>query len=310
MQHLFLINPAAGKADCSKTVIQAAQSLCQQLGQPCQIQVSTHPGQLRDLARQAGQSGQETRLYACGGDGTLNEVVSGAADFDCLSVTAIPYGSGNDFIKQFARPELFFDLNNFTDVVTAPVDLMDVSGNYCLNICSVGFDARIGTAIDRYRRLPLLSGPRAYHASVVVNLLKGVAKPCRVELEEGAVMEGDLTLVCVCNGSWYGGSYHPIPEANIQDGLLDVLAVKKVSRITVSRVISAYQKGRYASYPQLISHFRTRSLRIITPKVQPVNLDGELLPARDITIKVLPGRLKFFAPRDAWAVPGTIPQPI
>ena len=300
MQHLFLINPAAGKADCSKAVTQAAETLCRRLDQPCAVKVSTHAGQLRDFARQAGQSGQEMRLYACGGDGTLNEVVSGAAEFENLSVTSFPCGSGNDFIKQFARPELFFDLDNFADAETQMIDLMDVSGNCCLNICSAGFDARIGTAIDAYRRFPLLSGPRAYHASVVVNLIKGVAKPCRLEVEEGAVVEGNLTLVCVCNGSWYGGSYHPVPEANLQDGILDVLAVKKVSRITVSRVISAYQKGRYADYPQLISHFRTRSLRITTPDIEPVNLDGELLRTRDITVKVLPGKLKFFAPRGAW----------
>lgn len=160
--------------------------------------------------------------------------------------------------------------------------------------------ARIGTDINAYRRNPLLSGARAYQASVAVNLLKGVAKPCRLELEEGPVVDGDLTLVCVCNGSWYGGSYHPIPEASIEDGILDVLAVKKVSRLTVARVIAAYQKGRYREYPQLISHFRTRSLRITTPEKEPVNLDGELLMARDITVTLLPGKLNFFAPRGAW----------
>ena len=300
MRHLFLINPTAGSKDRSAEISRAAQALCQRLGEPCEVRISTHAGEIRDLSRQAGQSGQEVRIYACGGDGTLNEVVSGAADFDNVSVTSFPSGSGNDFIKQFSQPERFFDLANFAEVETRPVDLMDVSGNCCVNICSVGFDARIGTSIDAYRRHPLLSGPRAYHASVVVNLLKGVAKPCRVELEEGAVVEGDLTLVCVCNGSWYGGSYHPIPEANIQDGLLDVLTVKKVSRLTVARVIAAYQKGHYADYPQLISHFRTRSLRITTPEKEPMNLDGELLLSRDITVKLLPGKLKFFAPKGAW----------
>lgn len=300
MRHLFLINPTAGSKDRSAEISRAAQALGQRLGEPCEVKISTHAGEIRDLARQAGQSGEEFRIYACGGDGTLNEAVSGAADFDNVSVTSFPCGSGNDFIKQFSQPELFFDLANFAEVETRPVDLMDVSGNCCVNICSVGFDARIGTSIDAYRRHPLLSGPRAYHASVVVNLLKGVAKPCRLELEEGAVVEGDLTLVCVCNGSWYGGSYHPIPEASMEDGMLDVLAVKKVSRLTVARVIAAYQKGRYADYPQLISHFRTRSLRITTPEKEPVNLDGELLLSRDITVQLLPGKLQFFAPKGAW----------
>ena len=300
MHHLFLINPQAGKADRSQTISQQAEALCRELGEPCEIKISTAPGDITRWTREAGQSGVETRVYACGGDGTLNEVVSGAAEYDNLAVTSYPCGSGNDFIKQFSDPELFFDLDNFKDVTTNAVDLMDVSGNYCLNICSVGFDARIGTAIDAYRRFPLLSGSRAYTASIVVNLIKGVAKPCRVELEDGTVAEGDLTLVCVCNGSWYGGGYHPIPDANVQDGILDVLAVKKVSRLTVAKVISAYQKGRYADFPHLISHYRTKSLRITTPEEEPMNLDGELLLSKDISIRVVPEKLKFFAPTAAW----------
>lgn len=304
MRHLFLINPTAGRSDRSEEIARQAAQFCAELGEPCDIQISACAGDIRRLAQRAGQTGQEIRLYACGGDGTLNEAVAGAADFENLSVTCYPCGSGNDYIKQFNRPELFFDLKNFAQGKTDRVDLIDVGGNYAVNVCSVGFDARIGTAIDAYRRLPLLSGPRAYHASVAANLIKGVAKPCRVELEEGTVVEGDLTLVCVCNGSWYGGSYHPVPEASIQDGMLDVLVVRRVSRLTVARVIAAYQQGRYAEYPQLISHFRTRSLHITTPTVEPVNLDGELLRSRDVTIKVLPQKLRFFAPAAAWKASG------
>lgn len=300
MHHLFLINPTAGPKNRSAEIAEGAQRLCQALGQSCRVHISSAAGELTEIAREAGQSGVETCIYACGGDGTLNEVVTGAIGFDNLSVTSFPCGSGNDFIKHFSRPELFFDLEHFTQVETEPVDVIRVGQRYALNICSVGFDARIGTAIDAYRRLPILSGPRAYHASVAVNLVKGVAKPLRVETEEGLVVDGRLTLACICNGSWYGGSYHPVPEADIQDGLLDVLVVKKVSRLTVARVISAYQKGKFADYPHLITHCKTRSLRLIMPQEEPVNLDGELLTSRDVHIFVLPGALRFFAPAGAW----------
>jgi diacylglycerol kinase family enzyme len=115
-----------------------------------------------------------------------------------------------------------------------------------------------------------------------------------------AVIDGEQSLVCVCNGSWYGGSYHPIPEADIQDGILDVLVVKKVSRLTVARVISAYQRGEYAKYPNLITRYRTTSLTIQTPDPEPVNLDGELLRTNQVEIRVLPGALRFFGPQKAW----------
>lgn len=300
MHHLFLINPTAGPRDRSREVAQAAQVLCGQLGEPCRVRVSEYSGHLTEMAREAGQSGIETRVYACGGDGTLNEVVTGAMGYDNLSVTSFPCGSGNDFIKHFSAPEAFFQMENFAQAETQPVDVIRVNDRYALNICSVGFDARIGTAIDAYRRHPMLSGPRAYHASVAVNLVKGVSKPLRVETREGLVVDGRLTLVCVCNGSWYGGSYHPMPGADIQDGLLDVLIVKHVSRLTVARVISAYQKGKFADYPQLITHCRTQAMKLTMPQEEPVNLDGELLTCREVEIELLPGALKFFAPQSAW----------
>ena len=298
MEHLFLVNPAAGKEDPTAAVEAAAKRIAQK--EPYQIQISRAPGELTELARNAGESGRELRAYACGGDGTLNEVVAGAADYENLAVTCMPMGSGNDFIKQFPNARAFYQPENFLQVTEKRLDLMDAGGCIAVNVCSVGFDARIGTQIDRYRRLPLLSGPRAYWASVVVNLIRGVVKPCRVELPELPPVDERMTLACVCNGSWYGGSFHPVPEADSTDGLLDVLLVKKVSRLTVARVIAAYQKGQYASYPELISHYRVPWIRIITPEPEPVNLDGELVRSKDTTIRVLPQKLRFFGPAAAW----------
>lgn len=300
MHHLFLVNPTAGKTDQTEAISAEAKKLCTALGDSYEIKVSTCRGDLTRMTREAGESGREIRVYACGGDGTLNEVIAGGAPYKNLAITSIPCGSGNDFIKQFSNPKAFFDLQNYQNVRTDDLDLMDAGGNLAANICSVGFDARIGTAIDAYRRFPMLGGSRAYVASIVVNTIKGVAKPCRVELPDGVAADEKLTLVCVCNGSWYGGGFHPIPTATSQDGLLDVLVVKKASRLTVARVIAAYQKGKWADYPKYITHYRTREIRIITPEKEPVNLDGELLMEKDITIKVLPGALRFFAPVSAW----------
>lgn len=299
MRHLFLVNPTAGKADCTPKITAAAEKLCQALGEEYEIFVSKKRGDCRDRAREAGLSGVETRIYACGGDGTFNECVNGAALFENLSLTSISCGSGNDFVKQFAHPEVFSDLSHFFDVEEKVVDLMQLGEQYAANICSVGLDARIGTSIDAYRRMPLLSGSRAYTASIVMNLLKAVSKPCRVELPDGTVVDEELTLVCVCNGSWYGGGYHPVPEADMADGILDVLTVKKVSRLTVAKIIKAYQQGRYAEFPHLIRRFRTDSVRITTPEMEPANIDGELLMSNDLTISVLHKKLRLFVPTAA-----------
>ena len=107
MEHLFLVNPAAGKEDPTAAVEAAAKCIAGAQNEPYEIRVSRAAGELTELARGAGQSGRELRVYACGGDGTLNEVVTGAADYENLSVTCMPMGSGNDFIKQFPDPRRF-----------------------------------------------------------------------------------------------------------------------------------------------------------------------------------------------------------
>ncbi len=298
MKHLFIVNPAAGKRDATPEIQAAARRLCGPA--PFEVAVSGGPGDCRRIARDAGRSGEELLVYACGGDGTLNEVVSGAVGYENLSVTCFPRGSGNDFVKQFPNPGGFYEAENFKSLRQERLDLMEVNGRIAVNVCSVGFDARIGTDINAFRRFPLLSGPRAYGASVAVNLIRGVARPCRVEIPGEAPVDGEQTLVCVCNGGWYGGSYHPIPEASLRDGILDILVVKKVSRLTVARVISAYQNGKYADYPKLIRRYRAESLKILTPGEEPVNLDGELFHSREVLIRVLPGRLNFFGPEAAW----------
>ncbi len=298
MRHLFLINPAAGKFDRTKQFTAQIQSVFSGRPDAWEIAVSARPGDCEAAARKACLAGEEVRLYACGGDGTLNEVVNGAAGFPNAAVTHFPGGSGNDFIKIFSDPPAFSDLRRLADGEEALFDLIQAGeGRYALNVCSVGFDARIGTEIARYKRLPLVTGRGAYVLSAAVNTVKGVHRPYTVTLDSGERFEGRQSLICILNGRWYGGSFHPVPEAEPDDGLLDVLLVRAVSRLTVARVIGKYRDGLYAGYPELIAHRRCRSLRIRSPEPSAVNLDGELITASDITFRTAEDKIRFFYPK-------------
>ena len=302
MTHLFIINPAAGSRNRTDDYSRIIHKLCREQGLDYDIRVSTAPGECARFAREAAQSGKEYRLYACGGDGTLNEVAQGAAGFDNVSVTVFSGGSGNDFVKLFDDPQAFFDLERLLDSEEATFDLIDCNGDIALNICSVGLDARIGTDVSRYKRLPLLHGFRAYAASTVVNVIKGISEHYVVELN-GKRIDGKQTMICVCNGRFYGGGFNPVPEADPADGLLDVLLVKKVSRVQVAGVVGKYKDGRYKELPHLVRHYRTKSVKITCDKPTPINLDGELRMAQEVTMSVSDKRLRFFYPRGlTWAV--------
>ena len=302
MIHLFIINPAAGSRNRTQEYSQIIHKLCREKGLQYDIRVSTAPGECTRFAREAAESGKEYRLYACGGDGTLNEVVQGAAGFDNAAVTVFSGGSGNDFVKLFDDPQAFFDLERLLDADEATFDLIDCNGDIALNICSVGLDARIGTDVSNYKRLPLLQGFRAYAASTVVNVIKGISEHYVVELN-GKRIDGKQTLICVCNGRYYGGGFNPVPEADPADGLLDVLLVKKVSRIQVAGVIGKYKSGRYQQLPHLVRHYRTKRIKIICDKPTPINLDGELRTAQEVTMSLSDKKLRFFFPKGlSWAV--------
>lgn len=296
MIHLFIINPAAGSRDRTADYTAKIEEICEARGITYRIEVSTAPGDCERIARKAAESGEEYRIYACGGDGTLNEVASGAAGFDNVAVTVFSGGSGNDFVKIFNDPQAFFDLEKLLDCEETTFDLIRCNDDYSLNICSVGLDARIGTDVSNYKRLPLLHGFKAYVASTVVNVIKGISEHYVVRIA-GEEIDARQTMICICNGRFYGGGFNPVPEADPADGMLDILLVKHVSRLQVTTVIGKYKNGRYKELPKLIRHFKTDRLEILCDKPTVINLDGELRRAETVNIRIADEKLRFFYPK-------------
>ena len=297
MKHLFIINPAAGKYDKTGEFTQLIREACDKRCLAYEILVSRAPGDCAKIARAAAATGDPVRIYACGGDGTLNEIVNGVAGHMNASVTHFPGGSGNDFIKLFSDPDAFKDLNRLLDSEVATFDLIRCQkDHYSLNICSVGFDARIGTDVGKYKRLPLVSGSGAYILSTGANLIKGISRHYTVKLGD-TEYDGNQTLICVANGRWYGGGFYPVPDAEPDDGLLDVLLVKGVSRLTVANVIGKYKAGKYKELPDIIQHFRCKKISVRCDSKSEINLDGELLMGKDIEFEIVPQAIRFFYPK-------------
>ena len=299
MKHLFIINPAAGSRDRTADYTAEIRRLC--AGLDYEIAVSAAPGECRRLAREAAQTGEDLRIYACGGDGTLSEVVSGAAGFPNAAVTAFSGGSGNDFVRLFSEPTAFSDLSRLLDAEETTFDLIACNDDLALNICSVGLDARIGTDVARYKRLPFFHGFNAYALSTVVNLFRGISEHYIVEVD-GERIDAEQTFVCVCNGRYYGGGFNPVPEADPADGLLYVLLVKKLSLWQVPGIIGKYKNGRWRELTEFVRYFRTDRVRILCDQPSAVNLDGELRVAQTVEMSVAPEKVRFFYPRGLqWA---------
>ena len=298
MKHVFIINPNAGKYDSRQRIYDMADALREKHGLDVQCILTKKQGHATELARRLCDSGEELRFYACGGDGTANEVANGVIGYDNAAMTVIPVGTGNDFLKNFggAAP-LFADAENLWDGPQFPMDAIDVNGRIALTIACSGIDARVAADVHKYSESPLLDGKTSYIASLAVNFLfKGIASHWTVTLDD-EVIEDDFSLVAVCNGRYYGGGFMPVAEARMDDGVLNTLVVKKVSRVTFARFVGPYSKGEYSKFPEYAHCSTPQVIRIHSEKPDIVTcLDGECMTNSDVTIRMSDRKLNFFGP--------------
>lgn len=309
MRHLFIINPAAGKH--SAKALSARQEQIKRVmearNEPYHIELTEGPGHAEELARLYCDNYIEPlRIYICGGDGTLNEVVNGAAGYDHAAITVVPSGSGNDFIKIFgsAVPR-FQDIAQLAEGNDGYFDLIDCNGRLGINIGSVGLDSRVGLGMTRFKNLPLISGKAAYILSTINNTIQGVHQPYHIEID-GREMDDSFTLLSACNGRWYGGSFCPVPDAMPNDGLLDFVIVKKVSRLRVASMVQHYAKGEGKHYPEFINIMQGRSLTVVCEEETAAQIDGEAILGNRFTFRLSEKKIRFFYPKGANFLPSVV----
>ena len=298
MKHIFIINPTAGKTDSRQKIYDMAESLRQKHGLDVQCILTKKQGHATELAKKLCETGEALRFYACGGDGTVNEVANGIIGYDNAAMSVIPVGTGNDFLKNFGGDmDKFRDAENLWDGPQFPMDAIDVNGRVALTIACSGIDARVARDVHKYSESPILDGKSSYIASLLVNFLfKGIGSHWTVELD-GETIEDDFSLVSVCNGRYYGGGFMPVAEARMDDGVLNTLVVKKVSRGAFIKFVGPYSKGQYYKFPHVARCATPRVVRIRSEKPDIVTcLDGECITSDDVTIRLSDKRLNFFGP--------------
>ena len=265
-------------------------------------------GDAERIAREESADGRPLRIYACGGDGTLNDVVNAVAGLPHVAVTNVPVGTGNDFLKLFGpnAKQRFRDLPALAAGREALFDVMECNGRLGLDIICAGVDARIAADVHRFKRLPLVRGIGAYILSLLDNVLfRGINRPLRVETPEGLWYEGETAILCICNGRYYGGGFLPVPDAMPDDGVLDMLLVPKVDRFTFLRLVGAYGTGQYRRHPKYIREYHGQSVTFSSPQNIVVVVDGEVFHAPSFTVSLSPKKLRFFFPEDLSYAPNS-----
>lgn len=275
MKHIFVINPAAGKGKSLGMIRPKIQEYCTQHGLDYHIYVTARAEDGMEFVRSMAKSGEHMRIYACGGDGTIYEVVNGAYGFDNVEIAAIPLGSGNDFIRIFGKREDFLDIDVHVNGTPTKLDAILCGGRVAVNQCSMGLDAEICAKQANFKKLPAMNGESAYTASLAYCIMKKLDSRFTVKVDGNEPFTSDV-LFCLCgNARWYGGGYMGAPRAIPDDGLLDFIIVRRdMSRFRLFSLVNDYKNGRHLSWDRT-TFIRGKRLEITSEKPAAVNVDGE-----------------------------------
>ncbi|KAF5040057.1 Diacylglycerol kinase [bioreactor metagenome] len=310
MRHIFIINPVAGKGRSQSEIASNINSLLQNKEIQYEIYYTRYKGDAKSFVDSKCTDKSPVVFYACGGDGTLHEVINAAVSYSHASVGVIPCGSGNDFVKNFNNHYLFGDIAAQVSGETVKLDMIKAQNEYAASVCNIGFDADAAFNMHKFKKIPFITGSGCYILSVLYCLLKKLGKKLKVVLDDDYTFEGTFLLGVAANGHSYGGGYKCAPKALINDGVIDVCFVNKMSRFKILGLIGSYKNGTHLENEKLkdyITYKKCKTVKIISQESINLCVDGENYVFEEIDFEIVPESLNFRLPKGV-TVQGSKPQ--
>ncbi len=293
---ILIANPISGKGK-AKTVAEQVYTALMADGCNGEIKLTTGSGDATRFAQEAVSSGIR-QVIACGGDGTLHEVVNGIATVPDVTLGLIPCGRGNDLATavgiprqpQHAIQTLFTGKSRFIDL--GRVRSEKGSEHYFTTITTCGYDTEVSRRAAA--RTTPFSGTASYVYAAIATLFQYECPAVRIEGDFG-VYEDSILLAATGSTKSYGGGFKIVPDAQFDDGLFDVCIIRPVSSFTVLRLMVTLFWGGHVSHPAVEIH-QTRSLKIETDPPVMLYADGEPMCETPATIEIIKHGLTVLVP--------------
>lgn len=298
MKDVFIVNPNSGRNDQYHLMNEIKEHF---QGKRIIIEKTKFPGHATHITQKyALNTTEPVHIFACGGDGTLHEIVNGMAGCKHISLSIIPIGTGNDFIKSLKgyQKNHFFDLSRYNEPVKQNCDLLKVNGEYAINTVSFGFDVNVAKHVNHFRDKISVGGIVPYYLGMLASLSKPLAQEYRIQIDDKKYPSDKYTFVVFCNGKYYGGGYKPCPDARIDDGKIDVCMIRNVKRTQIVGLAKKYEKGLHVNYSEIVEMKKGKAIHMDTNnKDVDVNLDGEIRSMKNPTVEIVPGAIQLLLPR-------------
>lgn len=308
MKTVFVINPMAGQGKNTDEFISRIKITAEKLKSDIEIYITKAVGDATVFVNNYCKNHGAARFIACGGDGTLGEVVNGAIGFENAEIGVVPMGTGNDFRRNFKGESKFIDIEAQITGETTKCDAIRYSSvvegkeksGYCVNMFNIGFDCNVADMTAKMKQRPFVSGSLAYFLSIFAILIKKKGANLQIELDGEKRHRGPLLLTSIANGSFCGGGVMSNPLASVKDGLINVNIIYNISRLNFLTKLPFYMKGTHIKLPGIEKVIYTTKCKkvVLTPLSGSMRLcvDGEIEDAGRTEFEIVPGAFNFVLP--------------
>ena len=303
MIYHFILNPKSGRSPQQKKMEQDIVDACLKRHLSYHIYYTTcSKNSITYVRSMINQYPDERQRFICvGGDGTINEIANSAPCNPNVEFGVIPSGSGNDFVRNFSNRRLFSVIDAQIDGDAHPFDLIKCNDDYCVNMVNIGFDCSVVIEADKFRKYKFISPSISYILGVVVGFFfKKFGTKMKLIFDNGDVIDSELTLTAIGNGKFCGGGFKSAPKAVLNDGLMDICIINKVSRPNFIQLIGAYKEGTFLekkSAQKIVRYRQENHFRMEFEQPQPICIDGEIFNAKTIEFNIVPAAFNFVIPK-------------
>lgn len=306
MKHLIIVNTHAGHGQEAKAVAEEAFK-----GLDFEIYETTGPRSCIDYLKKYFKGNKElTRVYACGGDGTLHEVVNGLVGVKNAELALYACGTGNDFAKIYGGRERFLDFKKLINAKATPIDLSKLESAsikepyYSVNVINFGFDAIVGARGNYYKENGLPEGTpegtNPYDYALKHDAMKhGRFNDIEVYADGEKLNEKQMLLATLAQGQYVGGQFRCAPKSDNTDGLIDVCVLKTMTFLGLGMIIGTYTKGKHLDRKRRkIVYRRAKEIEMRSSIDFDVCVDGEMIKGNNFKVTVVPSAIKFVIPEE------------
>lgn len=289
---VVVVNPRSGKQR-GLAILDRVKPVFAAAGIELDVRVTQRPGHAREIARTLELTGVDG-LCAIGGDGTVHEVADGLMQRgEPISVPLgiIPAGTGNTLALHLQCDDPLEAAQRIVAGSTQPLDVVRVTLSdevvFCVDVVGWGAVAEINATAERLRFL----GPPRYGAAALWQILRAKRRRATLILDAQTI-DDEFLFVMACNPKFTGSGMKLAPRAEIGDGKLDVVVVRRATRWQMLKLFSKVFDGSHLDL-EFVEYHQVRSFAIASQYHDPLDLDGEMKGHTPMSAEVLPSALRI-----------------